>query len=165
MTRSQGTEVQRPTRRTVASGAAWAVPVIAVGAAAPAMASSPPDCVPTFTAQKGSIKCCKGKTKSMKIIIKVTDTKGCVDKPTDSICIQSVVPDTGKYTIGKTTFSPKSGCTQVGGTVTVYLYDVSNCTVNLLVNFTVNGGPIQTTPLKSSNISDSDGECLPPKDD
>jgi hypothetical protein len=33
----------RSTRRTVAKGAAWAVPVIAVGAAAPVMASSPPD--------------------------------------------------------------------------------------------------------------------------
>ncbi len=78
MTRSQGIEVRRPSRRTVASGAAWAVPVIAVGAAAPAMAASPPDCVPVFT---------------------------------------------------------------------------------------VDDGPIQTTPLKSDNISDSDGECLPPKVD
>jgi hypothetical protein len=31
--------------------------------------------------------------------------------------------------------------------------------------FTVDDGPIQTTPLKSDNISDSDGECLPPKVD
>jgi hypothetical protein len=30
-----------PTRRQVATGAAWAVPVLAVGAAAPAMAASP----------------------------------------------------------------------------------------------------------------------------
>lgn len=31
----------RPTRRSIAKGAAWAVPVIAVGAATPAMAASP----------------------------------------------------------------------------------------------------------------------------
>ncbi len=34
----------RPTRRSVALGAAWAVPTIAVGAAAPAMAASLPPC-------------------------------------------------------------------------------------------------------------------------
>ena len=40
MSQSQGIEVRRVSRRTIAAGAAWAVPVIAVGAAAPAMASS-----------------------------------------------------------------------------------------------------------------------------
>ncbi len=52
------------------------MPVIAVGAAAPAMAARPPDCVPVFTA---------------------------LTSPTSSLCIQWVVPDTGNYTIGKTT--------------------------------------------------------------
>lgn len=41
MSHVQGTEVRRPSRRTIAAGAAWAVPVIVVGAAAPAMAASP----------------------------------------------------------------------------------------------------------------------------
>jgi len=36
-------ETTRPTRRTIAQGAAWTVPVIAIGAAVPAMAASPPD--------------------------------------------------------------------------------------------------------------------------
>jgi hypothetical protein len=40
MSQSQGIEVRRPSRRTIASGAAWAVPVIAVGAAAPLAAAS-----------------------------------------------------------------------------------------------------------------------------
>ena len=40
MSQSQGIGV-RLSRRTIATGAAWAVPVIAVGAAAPAMATSP----------------------------------------------------------------------------------------------------------------------------
>lgn len=41
MSDSEGIEMRRPSRRTIASGAAWAVPVIAVGAAASAMAASP----------------------------------------------------------------------------------------------------------------------------
>ncbi len=41
MSQSQGIEARRLSRRTIATGAAWAVPVIAVGAAAPAMAASP----------------------------------------------------------------------------------------------------------------------------
>ena len=41
MSLSQGIGVRRPSRRTIATGAAWAVPVIAVGAAAPSMAASP----------------------------------------------------------------------------------------------------------------------------
>lgn len=42
----------RPTRRTVARGAAWSMPVIAVGAAAPVMAASPTACptLPAFDA-------------------------------------------------------------------------------------------------------------------
>ncbi len=45
MSQSQGIGV-RPSRRTIAKGAAWAVPVIAVGAAAPHASASPLDCVP-----------------------------------------------------------------------------------------------------------------------
>ena len=47
------------TRRQVATGAAWAVPVIAVGAAAPAMAARPRDCpvltVTSATAVRGGV--------------------------------------------------------------------------------------------------------------
>lgn len=46
MSQSQGIGVRRPSRRTIASGAAWAVPVIAVGAAAPLAAASGNE--PTF---------------------------------------------------------------------------------------------------------------------
>lgn len=48
-------EPMRPSRRAVARGAAWSVPVIAVGAAAPAMASSPTACpsLPAFSTTDG----------------------------------------------------------------------------------------------------------------
>ena len=42
-------------RRTIARGAAWSVPVVAVGAATPAMAAS--QCQPTLTLAPGSCKC------------------------------------------------------------------------------------------------------------
>lgn len=44
----------RPTRRTLARGAAWAVPVLAVGAAAPASAASPCDPIPYELAWRDS---------------------------------------------------------------------------------------------------------------
>ena len=63
MSQLQGIEVRRPSRRTIATGAAWAVPVIAVGAAAPAMAASP-NCVPEFSVvPEESFKCCNGAIK------------------------------------------------------------------------------------------------------
>jgi hypothetical protein len=40
MSQSQGIEGRRPSRRTIAKGAAWAVPVIAIGASAPHAAAS-----------------------------------------------------------------------------------------------------------------------------
>ena len=47
MSQSQGIEARRLSRRTIATGAAWAVPVIAVGAAAPLSSASPPPIVIT----------------------------------------------------------------------------------------------------------------------
>ncbi len=168
MTRSQGTEVRRPSRRTVASGAAWAVPVIAVGAAAPAMAASPPDCLPTITLAPGSFKCCDGKTtingkKNMKLVFAVTDRAGCLDADT-TVCNTDVVL-ANNQPIGR-----KVGlnqCTGVPGTITVYLLDVQSCTVNLIVSYTVNDGAdvgdVQTLEIKSENISSGNesGDCAP----
>jgi hypothetical protein len=165
MSQSQGIEVRRVSRRTIAAGAAWAVPVIAVGAAAPAMAASG-ECVPAFTAVEGSYKCCDGSTtikgkKNMKVVIQITDANGCLDEGSDTICIESVKLGNGQ-SIGSLVFvGPK--CTSVGGTVTVYLLDVQSCTVNLLVDYTLNGSSVRTAALKSDNISsgNSAGDCVP----
>ena len=64
MSEVQGNRVQRPSRRTIAKGAAWAVPVVAIGAPAMALAASgnvpPPPvidfggaCANTGATQKG----------------------------------------------------------------------------------------------------------------
>ena len=56
-----------------------------------------------------------------------------------------------------------SVCLTEEGTFTVFLTDVSNCSVNLLVTFTVDGGDAQVVPLKSGNIPQGNetGDCVP----
>ena len=162
MSQSQGIEVRRPSRRTIASGAAWAVPVIAVGAAAPAMAASPPPCVPEFTVvPEESFKCCNTAIKNMKLVIQITDKQNCLDSDA-SVCIVDVTPSTPNVTIGRTVIEGDE-CTAENGTVTVYLLNVSNCTVNLTISYTVDGGAVQTTALKSGNIPNGNtrGDCIP----
>jgi hypothetical protein len=163
MSQSQGIEVRRPSRRTIATGAAWAVPVIAVGAAAPLAAASP-TCVPEFTVvPEESFKCCNTAIKNMKLVVEVTDVSQCLDVDA-VVCIQSVTPSTPNVTIGQTVFEPLGDrCTTEGGTFTVYLLNVSNCTVNLTITFSVDGGAAQTAQLKSGNIPNGNtiGDCIP----
>ncbi len=164
MSQSQGIEVRRPSRRTIATGAAWAVPVIAVGAAAPLASASVTPCVPEFETQAGSFKCCNGPVKNMKLVIKVTDVNDCISS-TSSICVTDVTLANGQDN-GTVVFVPGGGssvCVVEGGTFTVYLLDTDSCTVNLLVHFSVDGGPTQVTPVKSGNIpsGNSDGDCQP----
>ena len=147
-------------RRTVAKGAAWAVPaVVALGAAPMAAASS---CTPVFTPQPGSMKCCNGPTNNMKLILLVTTEGNCTSSGS-AVCIQDVYPSNGGTT-GSVTFDPPSGCIDIGGQVTAYLGAVSNCTVNLTVKYSIDGGASQTTDLKSGNISSGNtaGACSPP---
>jgi hypothetical protein len=130
------------------------------------MATSPNECVPEFTALEGSFKCCDGQTtvrgkKNMKVIIEITDANGCLDDGEDVICIESLELGNGQDIGGQIFVGPQ--CTTVGGEVTVYLVDVSSCTVNLLVNYTLNGSSVFTAALKSDNISGGNaaGDCLP----
>ncbi len=148
---TQQTGGLKPSRRTLVKGAAWSVPVVAVAGAAPAMAAS---CLPTFTLAPTSVKCCSGKVKSYKLDIIVTDTSGCVAAGA-SICIQSILPDTGgNPTVEVTEFVPDN-CTPEDGMITAYLYNVSNCTVNLVVGFTIDDGPIQYAYMKADNVTNS----------
>lgn len=139
-------------RRSIALGAAWAVPVIAVGQAAPAMAASG-HCDPNLVVvPEESSKCCNGKVKNMKVTVKVTDTNGCGSAP------------------GAEVFTILSAQLDNSGTAndiqivdnTIYLLDTSNCTVNLLCTFLLNG-QTYTRAVTSNNIpsGNTDGDCTP----
>ena len=126
------------------------------------MAASPPPCVPEFTVvPELSFKCCNTATKNMKLVIKITDKQNCLDSDAP-VCIVGVTPSTPNVTIGEVVFEGDK-CTAENGTVTVYLLDVSNCTVNLTISYTVEGGPVLTTALKSGNIptGNTTGDCEP----
>ena len=128
------------------------------------MATSPNECVPEFeVVPEESFKCCNTAIKNMKLVVQVNDISQCLE--VDSVvCIQSVTPATPNVTIGQTVFEPLGDrCTTEGGTFTVYLLNVSNCTVNLLITFTVDGGDAQVAALKSGNIPNGNtiGDCIP----
>lgn len=165
MSQSQGIEVRRPSRRTIATGAAWAVPVIAVGASAPLAAASQ-NCVPDFQVDlEGSFKCCDGSTvdvnglKNMKLRLRVVDVNNCLTSG-DSVCVTDVALANGQP-IGDIVFEGGQ-CTTEGGYITVYLLDVKSCTVNLLISFSV-GINTGTVAIKSGNISSGNvaGDCQP----
>lgn len=147
-------------RRTVMKGAAWSVPVVVVASAAPALAAA--SCEIVFTATGDSRKCCNGQPKNMKLILSVAAANGCAAQGSQ-VCITNVRLATGGGSIGSLVY-PNGQCAGVGGTITVYLLNTSNCTVNLLVDYTLGAGPVQTAPVQSDNIpsGNTDGECLPP---
>ena len=159
MSQLQGIEVRRPSRRTIATGAAWAVPVIAVGAAAPAMASSPNECVPEFTiVPEESFKCCDGGSKkNMKVTFTVTDTSGCVGENGGTVTVYTVALGTGlgtSITVNETVVS--------GGQVTVFFNEIQSCPANLIVTYSVGTGGTQEAVLKSDNIPSGNdtGDCV-----
>lgn len=167
MSQSQGIEV-RPSRRTIAKGVAWAAPVIAVGAAAPAFAASPNDCVPQFSTIEGSFKCCNGNVvdvngeKNMKLVIKVTDVNGCLVDGVSSVCIQDIQLANGQSR-GDLVFQDGDQCTVEGGTITAYLLGTHSCTVNLEIYYTIDGGDVRMAVLQSDNIpsGNTSGDCQP----
>lgn len=164
MSQSQGIGVRRPSRRTIATGAAWAVPVIAVGATAPLAAASQ-NCVPDFQVDlEGSFKCCDGSTtdngkKNMKLRLKVVDLNNCLSA-TDTVCITNVELANGQP-IEQVVFEGGQ-CAAENGFITVYLLNTQSCTVNLLISFTagLNSGSVV---IKSGNISSGNvtGDCQP----
>lgn len=147
-------------RRTVMKGAAWSVPVVVVATAAPALAAA--SCEIVFTATNDSRKCCNGQPKNMKLVLSVGAANGCAPEGSQ-VCITDVRLDTGGGSIGSLVY-PNGQCAGVGGTITVYLLNTSNCTVNLLVDYTLGAGPVQTSPVQSDNIpgGNTDAECEPP---
>lgn len=137
----------------------------AVAVATPAAAAAVSGCVPTITVvPEGSSKCCNGQPKNMKVQFKITDTSNCLSS-TASICITDVKPDIGNPTVGDIVWVNDDNCGVEGESVTAYLLDVSACTVNLLVYYTVDGvdAPMPIS-VKSDNIpsGNTDAACVPP---
>ena len=129
------------------------------------MAASPNVCVPEFVVlEDESFKCCNTSTKNMKLTVRVDDVNDCLN-PTSVVCVTDVSVATPNDTIGDVVFpgGGSSVCLTEEGTFTVFLTDVSNCSVNLLVTFTVDGGDAQVVPLKSGNIPQGNetGDCVP----
>jgi hypothetical protein len=160
---------QTPTvrRRTIAQGAAWAVPVITVGAAAPAMAASPPneECQPVLTVQPGSYKCCNTATKNMKVVLMITDANNCGIPAELPINILDVLLANGQDP-GTLVWADSEGnildgppSVVLGDTFTVYLQGTHSCTVNLLVQTEQYG----LVAVQSDNIpgGNTAGDCVP----
>jgi hypothetical protein len=136
------------TRRTVAKGAAWVTPVVVLAAAAPTVAASV-TCQPTLTVAPGSFKCCSGgPDKTMKVVLVVTDENGCAIPATADIVVTGVRLANGQpinQVLGLGVH------VRLGETFVVTLLGVASCTVNLLVDLTVDGAA-RTAEVKSSNI-------------
>jgi hypothetical protein len=158
---------QQPTRRRIVQGAAWAVPVIAVGAPVPALAASPPneECQPDLSVQPGSFKCCNTATKNMKVVLKITDANGCGIPAEVPLNILDVILANGQDR-GTLTWADSEGnvlpgppSVVLGDTFIIYLGDTDSCTVNLLVEVEGYG----FVPITSDNIpgGNTAGDCVP----
>lgn len=152
--------MQEPTttRRTVAQGAAWAVPVIAIGAATPAMAASPLDCVPNFTIIPGdSFKCCDGgPDKNMKVAFQITDVNGCIASGGGALLVSRLALGNGQA------FVDLNVTVEDGGVVIGFLREIQSCTDKIKVTFQIGTRDPQTVTLSSDNIPSGNdtGDCV-----
>lgn len=144
-------------RRSITKGAAWAVPVIATGAAAPAMAASNP-C--QLTILPGSFKCCAdGPNKTMYLNLQLGVSGGCGGVQT--VCIADVLlsngQDIGVKTVDGVDLASSPVCVTPGVPFTVLLQQVHSCAADLLFVDTEGNSRI----VKSGNIPGGDEtECV-----
>jgi hypothetical protein len=134
-------------RRTLVKGTAWAVPVILTSAPLAAFAAS--TCTPTLDVLPGSYKCCSGgSSKTMYLVLRVSDGNGCGLQYASNVCLKDVRLANGQpisQVVGK------GQCVKVGESIRVNLLGVSSCSVNLLVDLSVDGNTV-SVEVKSSNI-------------
>jgi hypothetical protein len=153
---------QQVARRTVARGAAWATPVLAVGAATPAMAAS--GCVPEVTILEDSFKCCSGDSlKTIRLRLSFDNPNACAG-PGDTVCVIGVTIETA----GGQDFPFTDKCGPPGTEVTLTISGITSCPANLLITYTVNDGPPVVGSVDLGNISggteddcqdDCQGDC------
>jgi hypothetical protein len=144
-------------RRTIAKGAAWSVPVVAVGAATPAMAAS--GCIPDVQiVMEGSYKCCSGQPKDMQLVLQFADSDTCTVPAGTRWCIDQIQLGTDHNPIVWT----GEFCGEVNGPPIgpVNICDTPNCTVNLIARIYPEGTTdYQLVAIKSDNIPS--GQDLP----
>jgi hypothetical protein len=157
MSQSQGIEARRLSRRTIATGAAWAVPVIAVGAAAPMAAASV--CTPTFViVPDESFKCCNnGDLKNLKVTFKVTDPSGCIESGDGegTVTILKVALGNGKSPMDV------NKVVAVNGFFTVFFKDVQSCPHFIDVTYSIGSGSATSVSVPADNIpqGNTTNEC------
>ena len=138
------------TRRTVAKGAAWAVPVVAIGAAAPALAAS--QCTPDVQiVPEGSYTCCTGQPKDMQLVLQFTDSDTCTVPGRTRWCIDQIQLGTG----GNPIVWVGEFCGEVNGLPIgpITICDTPDCTVNLIARVYPEGTKdYQLVAIKSDNI-------------
>lgn len=157
---AEETAMATHTRRTIAKGAAWTVPIIAIGAAAPAMAASPPDDPCQLVILPGSFKCCaNGPDKTMYLELQLGYSGICNEG--EPVCVTDVLLSNGQP-IGVKTINGQplsQGCVLVtpGDTFTVLLQQVHSCAANLVFIDAEGNSRI----VKSGNIPGGDEtECV-----
>ena len=139
-------------RRQVAVGAAWSIPMIAVSEPAPAQAASG-NC--ELTVLPGSFKCCAdGPDKTMYLELLLGTAGGCGGSET--VCIADVSLSNGQpigvKTVNGVDLTAEPVCVVPGVKFVVLLGDVKSCAADLL--FTDVEG--NTRIVKSSNIPGGD---------
>jgi hypothetical protein len=146
-------------RRTIAKGAAWAVPVVTIGAPAPAMAVSAAPC--EFSILPGSFKCCaNGPDKTMYLNLQLGSTGSCGG--VEQVCISDVYLSNGQDITAKTIDGVDLDvagpvCVTVGAQFTVLLTGVQSCAADLV--FVNEAGEARI--VKSGNIPGGDeAECV-----
>ncbi len=142
-------------RRTVAKGVAWSVPVVAVGAATPARAASL--CIPEVEiVVEGSYKCCTGQPKAMQLVLQFTAS--CTLPPGSRWCLDQVQLGTDHNPVVWT----GEFCGEVNGLPIgpLTICDTPQCTVNLIARIYPEGTTdYQLVAIMSSNIPP--GQDLP----
>jgi len=150
------TDPQGTSRRTIARGVAWSVPVIAMAAATPAYAASG-TCEPEFEIIPGeSFKCCDGgPDKNMKVTFRVTDVNQCIENNGGNLFVSSLALGNGQA------FVNVNVTVADGGIVTAFFESIQSCAEKIVVNYQIGDRDPQKFTLSSNNIPSGNdtGQC------
>jgi len=144
------------TRRTIARGAAWSVPVIAAAVASPAYAASG-QCEPDFQIIPGeSFKCCDGgPDKNMKVTFRITDVNDCIASGGGNLFVSKLELGNGQA------FVDVNVTVTSGGIVTAFFDSIQSCAEKIVVFYQIGTAAAQEFTLSSTNIPSGNdtGDC------